>query len=624
MGRGGETANKNKDERTERMTERDLVAAYCMENPLQFTRHMFRSVTGNRFIVGEHHRLICDKVADVLQGKTKRLIINIAPRYGKTVIISHHFIAMGLAANPAAKFLHLSFSADLAQENSVTIKDIVKSDEYRRLFPHVVVKDGSDTKSRWDTTAGGGVYATSTLGQITGFGAGVVRGEGEPYRFGGAIVIDDPIKPEDALSDNVRESVNRRFETTIRSRVNDRETPIIIIMQRLHEHDLCGYLQELEPGEWEVLSLPCITEEGKALWEFKHSVEELEKLREVNPFVFDTQYMQNPKPLEGLMYGREWKTYREIPYTHRAIRKNYTDTADTGNDFLCSIDYVDTEQGNYITNVIYNDASMETTEVEVSRMMMQDNTQVANIESNNGGRGFARNVERMMREAGNGGTVINWFHQSANKETRILTRANEVQNLTYFPEGWRNRWPKFAAALDGHRRAGRNAHDDAADALTGTVEKRGETEYQGYKELPNADNGCNVLVEIHPMINGKFIYCRANICGGCVFIDKAYIGEARELTSEELTGEVQIEAPATMRYYVQEMRKRCSLWARQERGNKLGYMDANRQAVKGFKFREVEDMAGFMRNLSDYDGRDVYEAMYVLCCIVERVRSVNK
>ena len=336
--------------------------------------------------------------------------------------------------------------------------------------------------------------------------------------------------------------------------------------------------------------------------------------------MFDTQYMQNPKPIEGLMYGREWKTYREIPYTHRAIRKNYTDTADTGSDFLCSIDYVDTEQGNYILDVVYNDASMETTEVEVSRMLIKDNIQVANIESNNGGRGFARNVERMIREAGNAQTVVNWFHQSANKETRILTRANELQNMTYFPEGWRNKWPKFAAAIDGHRRAGRNAHDDAADALTGTIEKRGETDYQGYTEAPEGKK----IIEIHPLLNGKFVYCRANIAEGNVFIESGYIGETRELTDEELKGDVQIEASPTMRYYVQEMRQRCNLWARQERTNKLGYMDANKQAVKGFKFLQSDTMSGFMRNLSDYDGRDIYEAMYVLSCIAERVRNVNK
>lgn len=603
------------------MTERELTAAYCLESPLQFTRHMFKYVAGNRFVVGEHHRLICEKVADVLNGKTKRLIINIAPRYGKTVIISHHFIAMGLALNPASMFLHLSFSADLAQENSVTIKDIVKSEEYRRLFPHVRVKEGSDTKSRWDTTAGGGVYATSTLGQITGFGAGVVRGEGEPYMFGGAIVIDDPIKPEDALSDNVREAVNRRFETTIRSRVNDRDTPIIIIMQRLHEHDLCGYLQEIEPGEWDVLSLPCIDEGGKALWPFKHSREELEKLREVNPFVFETQYMQNPKPLEGLMYNRAFKTYKEIPFTNRAIRKNYTDTADTGADYLCSIDYVDTEIGNFVLDVVYTQESMETTEVQVTRMLQRDGVTVANIESNNGGRGFARNVEAQSRKAGNYDTVVNWFHQSANKESRILSRSNEVMNLTYFPEGWENKFPKFAAAIKGHRRAGKNAHDDAADALTGTVEKRGDTDYQSYTEAPEGVK----MVEIHPLLNGKFVYCRANIVGGDVFIECGEICQAKELKDEELIGDVHVEVPQAMAYYVQDLRKRCEVWGRVERANKNGYIDSFRSMVKGFKFLQSEQMAGFMRNLSDYDGRETFEAMHVLCCIADRAkRRVNK
>lgn len=102
--------------------------------------------------------------------------------------------------------------------------------------------------------------------------------------FAGAIVIDDPIKPEDALSETIRERVNNRFESTIRNRVNSRNTPIIIIMQRLHEHDLCGYLQEIEPEEWTVLSLPCIwhDENGQEqpLWEFKHTLEDCTKSRD--------------------------------------------------------------------------------------------------------------------------------------------------------------------------------------------------------------------------------------------------------------------------------------------------------------------------------------------------------
>jgi hypothetical protein len=199
------------------------------------------------------------------------LIINIAPRYGKTEVAVKNFIAKGLAHNPAAKFIHLSYSDDLALDNSEEVKDIIKSAEYQQLFPEVQIKPGTDSKKKWYTTKGGGVYATAAAGQVTGFGAGKVDDEEvekffdeiESEGFGGALVIDDPIKPEDADSELIRERVNNRFDSTIRNRVNSRNTPIIIIMQRLHEHDLCGYLIDNEGTKWEVLSLPSIKENGK-------------------------------------------------------------------------------------------------------------------------------------------------------------------------------------------------------------------------------------------------------------------------------------------------------------------------------------------------------------------------
>lgn len=459
----------------ERYSQTELARRWVESDTLNFTRYFFKEITaGKKFIVGKHHRLICDKLNDVLQGKTRRLIINIAPRYGKTEVAVKNFIAMGLGINPAAKFIHLSYSGNLALDNSIAIKDIINSEAYRELF-QTRIKHGSDTKAKWETQQGGGVYATSTLGQITGFGAGAVDVEGEAYKFSGAIVIDDPIKPEDALSDVEREKVNRRFETTIRNRVNSRSTPIIIIMQRLHENDLCGYLQNIEPGEWEVLSIPCleIDAEGNetALWPFKHTTEELHKIENANAFVFDTQYMQNPKPLEGLMYP-SLRTYPTLP-TEKGIRKNYTDTADTGADFLCSICYIETKTGMYITDVLYTDKAMEYTEPKTAEMLVLNDTQRVKIESNNGGRGFARNVERQVRETGGKAArkmAFKSFHQTANKQVRIFTRSAEVQNLIYFPEGWELRWPQFANAIKGYRKEGRNLHDDAPDVLTGMCE----------------------------------------------------------------------------------------------------------------------------------------------------------
>ena len=288
-------------------------------------------------------------------------------------------------------------------------------------------------------------------------------------------MIDDPIKPDNALNDNAREQVNQHFETTIRNRVNSRNTPIIIIMQRLHERDLCGYLMGLEPDEWEVLSIPCLELDGdgneRALWEFKHTVEELRKIEAANQFVFDTQYMQNPKPLEGLMYNT-LRTYEALPL-EPGLRKNYTDTADTGSDFLCSVCYIETKVGMYVTDVLYTDKPMEYTEPKTAEMLMRNKTQMAKIESNNGGRGFARNVERNVRmlggPVGRGMRFVS-FRQGANKKVRIFTRSAEVQNLIFFPVGWELRWPQFANAVRGYRKVGRNGHDDAPDVLTGMVE----------------------------------------------------------------------------------------------------------------------------------------------------------
>lgn len=454
--------------------EDEVLRAWLLSDVLNFTRYFFKEQYRRKFVVGEHHRIICDALNRVIAGDCRRLIINISPRYGKTELAVKNFMAYGLAVNPAAKFIHLSYSGDLALDNSVSVKDIINLPEYQRIFPDTRVKKGSDTKARWDTSRTGGVYATSTLGQITGFGAGLVEDEeaADEGGFGGAIIIDDPIKPQDALSDNLRDSVNLRFETTIRSRTNSRRTPIIIIMQRLHEEDLCGYLMELEPEEWEVISLPCIKNDGTPLWPFKHSIEELMKINASNSYVFETQYMQNPKPLEGLMY-LPFRTYDILPVGGFQKRVNYTDTADTGADYHCSICYIETKDANYIIDVLYSQRSMEFTEVAQAKMLQKNNITLCFVEANNGGRGFRRNVERISREIGNNRTRFVDFTQHKNKAARIFTRSAEVNNLVLMPEDWERRWPEFARDILKYRKEGKNEHDDAPDALTGTVERRG-------------------------------------------------------------------------------------------------------------------------------------------------------
>jgi len=459
----------------------------CLKTLLFFTRYFFKKRFNRKFVIGEHHERICEALERVYRGECARLIINIAPRYGKTEVAVKNFIAKGLALNPAAKFIHLSYSDTLALDNSEEVKDLVQESWYQEVFPEVQIKKDSKAKKKWYTTKGGGVYATSSNGQVTGFGAGKVDEEVEikdedpaemdeffadweqKTGFGGAIIIDDPLKPEDAYSDLRREKVNSRFDSTIRNRVNSRNTPIIIIMQRLHPLDLCGYVLEHEPGEWEVLSLPSIKEDGTALWPFKHTLEELNKLWKLNAAVFESQHLQNPKPLEGLLY-KKLREYMAIPpgsWQTKAV----CDTADTGDDFLCCIVYVSTPAGYYITDVYYTQEGMETTEGETAMLLTRNMVANAKIESNNGGRGFARNVERICRtDLGNRRTAFEWYHQTENKEVRIFTRAAEVQNMIFFPAGWAAMWPAFNRAITGYLVKGKNKNDDGPDALTMIIE----------------------------------------------------------------------------------------------------------------------------------------------------------
>lgn len=465
--------------------------ALCLSSLLCFARYFFVKNNHKKFIRGDHHKLICQALDRVVHGEIKRLIINIAPRYGKTEIAVKNFIAYGLALNPSAKFIHLSYANELALDNSEGVKDLIKSDAFRELFPQVQIKQRTDSKKKWYTTEDGGVYATAAGGQVTGFGAGQVdeededlddflSGENDPEQFGGALIIDDPIKPEDAGSKLVREKVNKRFDSTIRNRVNSRNTPIIIIMQRLHEEDLCGHLLATEKDEWTVLSLPCIKNHGtaaaEALWPHKHTLAELLQMEINDPINFARQNMQQADSITGKLY-KKFKTYSEQPAYLPTI-KSVVDTADEGSDFLCSIVYAPLPAGIYILDVYYTQHGMEITESKTAVQIKSFNVQECRVESNAGGRSFARNIERISRENQNWQTTFSWYHQSKNKQSRIFSQAAEVQNMIYYPVDWEIRWPLFARAMKAYLSEGGNSHDDAPDAITMVVEAEKLSSYQ--------------------------------------------------------------------------------------------------------------------------------------------------
>lgn len=479
---------------TEEDVKRLKFAKYkCLDGSLFFTRYYFKKRFNRKFVVNRHHEIICDALDRVLRGELKKLIINIAPRYSKTEIAVKNFIANGLALNPAAKFIHLTYSDTLALDNSEEVKDLIQEESYQAMFPNVQIKRDSRAKNKWYTTEGGGVYAASAGGQVTGFGAGKVDEVEEDsekemqqwldemlsdieikQKFGGAIIIDDPIKPDDANSDTVRERINNRFDSTIRNRVNSRNTPIIVIGQRVHPDDLSGYLIENEPGEWEVISLPClyVNEDGKleALWKFKHTVEELQKLKLVNDIVFETQYQQNAEPKEGLLFHRN-----ELHYYNPAtvdvekltdFKFAAIDPADEGGDDLSApFGYL---VGNkiYIVDAIYNNHGTDENEPACVQAIVARKLHAARIEGNSAWVLFAKSVRTKVQEK-HPDCSIRTVKNTVNKHTRILAQASFIRNNFVFRSDWESipQYSKFMKCLTKYLRVGKSNKDDAPDSL---------------------------------------------------------------------------------------------------------------------------------------------------------------
>ena len=202
--------------------------------------------------------------------------------------------------------------------------------------------------------------------------------------------------------------------------------------------------------------------------------------------MFECLFQGNPTSSAGLLYGRDgWKTYVNLP-EQKIIRKNYTDTADMGSDYLCSIDYdLGLDGLAYVVDILYTNESMEVTEPLTAGRLLKNKVKVSDIESNNGGRGFARNVASICNP--NAGIIlcqINWFHQSQNKESRIITNSASVKQRIVFPDDWHIRWPEFYNHVTNFKKKfSANQTDDPEDTLTGIIERMNLDNYVDYNNI---------------------------------------------------------------------------------------------------------------------------------------------
>ena len=422
---------------------------------------------------------LCDEIQNFYEDpKQKVLIMNMPPRHGKSRT-AQMAVKWILGKNPVEKVMTGSYNTTLSTTFAKNVRnDIqeVKADKnrvvYTDIFPNVRIKRGDASMDMWSLEGGYNSYlATSPSGTATGFGASI-------------LIIDDIIKnAEEAYNENTKAKHWDWFTNTMLSRLEE-GGKIIIIMTRWASDDLAGRAIEHFGDKAKVITMKALQDDGSMLCDDVLSYDSyMEKCRAMGEDIASANYQQIPIDLKGVLYPN-LKTYERVPCDQNgnplfSVIKNYTDTADTGNDFLASITYGVYNKEAYILDVVYSKAAMEVTEPEVADMLYRNAVNIADIESNNGGRGFARQVVQRLRDTyGSNYTKVVPFHQSKNKQARILSNATWVMDHIYFPVNWADRWPEFYKAVTRYQREGKNENDDASDALTGVAEKLTAPDYK--------------------------------------------------------------------------------------------------------------------------------------------------
>jgi len=424
----------------------------------------------------------------------KILILNLPPRTGKSYTLTNLCAwLLGRGKHDPdrrpEKIITVSYNDELATDFSRFCRDNINTERadaddiiFQDVFTGVTLKKGDSAAKKWALE---GEYF-SYLG--TGF-KGQLTGKGATYG-----IIDDPVKnAEEAYNEKTLDYIWNFYRNTFRSRVENNGKQIIN-HTRWRDEDLAGRIMDLygddvyvykksimenEVTERQAIRTPDgtvirydnVTVGGDLLCEDICNMENfLDLQKTIGPEVFRANYFQEPLDLTGKMY-QNFMTYEDLPLKEAPIHC-YVDTADTGDDYLCAIVYEVHGKQAYILDVIYTKDAMELTEPELADMLDFNLVNYCKIESNNGGRGFARAVEKiLLQEYDTNTCVMDWFHQSKNKDSRILTASHWVQKNIFFPHNWNHRFPEYFKAMTRYTKEGKNSHDDGPDATTGVAEQ---------------------------------------------------------------------------------------------------------------------------------------------------------
>ncbi|CEN84186.1 phage protein [[Clostridium] sordellii] len=408
---------------------------------------------------------LCNEMQDFYYSNDDILLINMPPRHGKSRTASL-FTEWVFGKNINEKVMTGSYNETLSTTFSKSVRNAimeVKADEdkivYSDIFPKTRIKKGDGAMSLWGLEGGYNNYlATSPGGTATGFGCSLM-------------IVDDLIKnAEEANNEMALEKQWDWFANTMLSRLEE-GGKIIIIMTRWASLDLAGRALEHfkhTKKKCRQILMKAVQDDGTMLCDSVLSKESYEmKVSAMGEDIALANYQQEPIDAKHKLYTR-FSTYKDLPPYFEQIL-SYTDTADDGEDKLCTIVGGVYKGEGYVLDVYYTDAPMEDTEKEVPHVLIRNNIDVAIVESNNGGKSFARNIKSEI-ELLKGRTIVKWFFQNKNKEARILTQSSWVMNKLHFPIDWREKWPDYYMDMNKFQRKGKNKHDDAPDATTGLAE----------------------------------------------------------------------------------------------------------------------------------------------------------
>ena len=419
----------------------------------------------------------CRALQEFYESDQRVLIVNEPPRHGKSRTAGL-FAQWIFGKNPAEKIITGSYNEQLSTTFSRGVRNAIMERKasqdrivYSEIFPNTQMKRGSSAANLWTLEGQHVSYlATSPGGTVTGFGATIM-------------ILDDIVKNADeAMNETVLENHWTWFTNTMLSRL-EKNGKLVIIATRWNTKDLSGRAIEHYKSIGMPFKLLCeraLQEDGTMLCEEVLDRQAYDLIvKTMSLEIVEANYNQNPIDLVGRLYNLGFQTYTDIPRDDKgnSVLEEicaYIDTADQGDDYLCCIIYGVYRGQCYVLDVYFTKAGMEITEPEVAKRLCQHKVNKAFIESNSGGRGFGRSVERILREKYRWyKTYIDLFSQTRNKKARILSSATWCQNNIKFPVGWEVNYAEFHADVMGYQKEGKMKNDDAEDVLAGIYDRVG-------------------------------------------------------------------------------------------------------------------------------------------------------